>query len=653
MAPLGVLVLGSFKALLLLAAAAAGAAMLQRKPARLRVVVWATALGGTLLIPLVTPVLPRLELPVLPRLGMELLPITGAPVATAIEAAEAAPALDEFSGREAPMPQPTVLANASPRWPTLMLLGWAAGTGIALARLGIALWCTRRLIRHASPTADPAWLADLARARRRVGLRRAVRMVISHQIEIPATVGVLRPTIILPTSADTWQPERREAVLLHELVHVSRLDWPLRLVARLARACYWFNPLAWWAVRRLDLEQELACDEEVVALGTRPSVYACHLLGIARAIARHPAPAIAGLEMARACHLEERIMSILKATTRRRLGRRVLIPAAVLVGALVPALAAVVPTVTPVSPETPPSPQAPAVTPAPPAAPDLAEILAEMKAVEERMQPQLDQIEAIEAEMAPTLEEISSIADAIDDGAIADIEAELQPYLERIEAIELDTAPVEAEMEAIEERLEGIELHIDDGPLEEVERQIREQLEPLQEELERLEAAMAPQLEQIEAIQREMEPVHEKLGAFHEQLEPQQQELERVHAGMEPFHDQMDAIHQELEPLHEEMERLGERLEKAIGDEVAAVLRGHLASVTDAQAPLRAVAGQLLDDASINVHGDVVRVSMSEEAAREILSSRLGPHRIGSPGAFDAAVAAAAAAVSDLEITAR
>ena len=130
-------------------------------------------------------------------------------------------------------------------------------------------------------------------------------------------------------------------MLLHELLDVSRLDWPLRLVARLARGCYWFNPLAWWAVRRLDLEQELACDEEVVALGTRPSVYACHLLGIARAVARHPAPAISALEMARASHLEERIMSILETTTPRRINRRVLAPAAILIAAMVPALAAV------------------------------------------------------------------------------------------------------------------------------------------------------------------------------------------------------------------------------------------------------------------------------------------------------------------------
>ena len=511
-----------------------------------------------------------------------------------------------------------------------MLLGWAAGAGIALFHLAVGVTRTQRLIRRATPMSDRDWLHDLAWALQRVGLRRTVRLVVSHEIEIPATVGVVRPTVILPPAAGVWPRERREAVLLHELVHVSRLDWPLRLVARLARGCYWFNPLAWWAVRRLDLEQELACDEEVVALGTRPSVYACHLLGIARAVARHPAPAVSALEMARASHLEERIMSILETTTPRRIGRRVLAPAAILIAALVPALAAVMPTVAPVSPEAPTQLQPPAAAPAPPQAPDIAEILAEMERVEERMQPQLDRIEAIEAEMEPTLEKISSVELEIDDEEMAAIEAELQPYLERIEAIELDMAPTEAQMEAIERRLEGLELHIDDGTLQEIERQIHEQLEPLQEELERLHESMGPQLEQIEAIHREMEPMHRQLEAVHEQLEPQHQELEKIHATMEPFHEQLESIHREMEPIHEEMERLGQQLEAALGEEVAAVLREHLASVTDPQAPFDEAAARILEDAHIHVNGDVVRVSASPREAREILTDLLGPHRIGS-----------------------
>jgi predicted nucleic acid-binding Zn-ribbon protein len=461
--------------------------------------------------------------------------------------------------------------------------------------------------------------------------------VISREVEIPATVGVVRPTVIVPEGSASWPRERREAVLLHELVHISRLDWPVRLIARLARGCYWFNPLAWWAVRRLDLEQELACDEEVIALGTRPSVYACHLLGIARAVARHPAPVVSGLEMARANHLEERIMSILETTTPRRISRRVLAPAAILIAALVPALAAVAPTDTPAS-----APKS-----------ELKQVLKDMEAAEARLEPQLAKIEAVEAEMALALEKISSIEVAIDDEAMAATEAELQPYLERIEALELDMAPVEAEMEAIEERIEELDLHIDDRTLAEIERQIHEQLEPLQEELERLHVSMTPPLEQIEAIHREMEPMHRQLEAATEQLAPRHEELEKIHASMEPFHQQLEAIHREMVPIHEEMERLGERLEDAIADEVEPVLSENLASVTDSQAPFAEAAARILEDANIHVNGDVVRVSTSPTEAREILADLLGPRRTGSQEAFDAAVEAAAAAVSNLEMPAQ
>jgi hypothetical protein len=135
------------------------------------------------------------------------------------------------------------------------------------------------------------------------------------------------------------------------------------------------------------------------------------------------------------------------------------------------------------------------------------------------------------------------------------LEAELQPA-SSIEALELEMTPIEPRWNH-RTTLDELELHLDDGTLQEIERQIHEQLEPLQEELERLHVSMAPQLEQIEPSTRD--------GA------------------------------------------LGERLEKAIRDEVAAVLREHLASVTDPEAPLRAVAGHLLNDASINVNGSVVR----------------------------------------------
>ncbi len=175
-------------------------------------------------------------------------------------------------------------------WPWFLLVIWACGATSVLAGFGSGVWRMSRLTRRARPVKDRRWLALANHAAARIGLRRSVRLLVSDAVEMPATAGLVRPVVVIPEHAGQWLTERREAVLLHELIHVARFDWPARIVARLALAPYWFNPLAWWAVRRLELEQELACDEEVLANGTRASSYANHLLGIARGAEAEPGP---------------------------------------------------------------------------------------------------------------------------------------------------------------------------------------------------------------------------------------------------------------------------------------------------------------------------------------------------------------------------
>ena len=194
---------------------------------------------------------------------------------------------------------PAVLVSASvsdaPPWPMWLALGWASGGAVVLLRVLLGHLAARRLVRSATPISD--------------GVLR------SEAIGSPMTIGILRPVVLLPASADAWSAERMRAVLVHERGHVQRRDMLVQLVAQLACALYWWNPLVWLAASRLRIEREHACDDLVIEAGIRASSYAADLLDVARSLSHAPAGAIG---MADRSGTETRLRRILDTSAPRR-----------------------------------------------------------------------------------------------------------------------------------------------------------------------------------------------------------------------------------------------------------------------------------------------------------------------------------------------
>jgi len=625
--------LGSLKALLMLLVAAGIALTLRRGPARLRAVIWGTALVGSLLIPLAASVVPELPVVVpmvIPQLASE--PPVPAPVA-AVHGG-----LEETTSVPSPRESPPLREPSGRRWsaPSVDDVALSIWASVAIILFGFQLVSLRRmvgLVRRARPVTDSAVLELADDVRAEIGCRRRIRVVTSPELDIPAVFGFIRPVVVLPIHSRTWLEDRLTAVLQHELIHVIRLDWPVRVAARLACAVYWFNPLVWWAKRRLDLEQETACDEEVLSLGSRASAYACHLLGIARTAAHRPVLAVAGLEMARRSHLEERIMRILNRSNHRRVGLSVILPVALLTAALVPAIAAVQPTE--------PGPRK--------ASPELKTVMAEMEDAQKQVQPYLDRIKEHEFNLQPQLERIQAMEVAIDDEAIAQIEAEMQPILEQIEALHVDMEPMHDQIEAMHESIASVRLHVEDGTLAEIQEQIHAQIQAHQAELESVHIDMEPIQRQLEALHAQLEPLQKQIERIHLEAIPSQQEMERFQEAMVPFEEEMERLQEGLEPFEEAMERLGERLHVALQDEVAEVLRSHLGPVTGPDAPFAEAAARIVDDANIHVNDGVLELDASRRETREILNDLFVPVRIGTQDAFDGALEAAVDEISDLE----
>ena len=213
----------------------------------------------------------------------------------------------------------------------IWMIGTAAWLTMLAAGAGRLSWLRARGQRP--PERWQSLLDDICAGHK---VRRPIDLVQSDHPSLLATWGVLRPRIIIPSAAADWPEDRVRVVLRHEVAHIRRHDWLMHVAGELLRAVYWFNPLVWIACRRLLTESERACDDEVLQAGTEPSVYADHLLTLARHFSAHrtwfPAPA-----MARRSTLHGRVAAMLNTRIDRRpvsLHRRIGTAAALLAAAI-------------------------------------------------------------------------------------------------------------------------------------------------------------------------------------------------------------------------------------------------------------------------------------------------------------------------------
>jgi len=123
----------------------------------------------------------------------------------------------------------------------------------------------------------------MERARRRLGLKREVRLVLAQGPHGPGLWHARRPSIVLPEElAGRLDDEELEAVMLHELAHAERRDNLAALFQAAVCCVFWFHPLTWLVGRRLLEERERACDERVLEAGGAPASYASGILKVVR-----------------------------------------------------------------------------------------------------------------------------------------------------------------------------------------------------------------------------------------------------------------------------------------------------------------------------------------------------------------------------------
>ena len=327
----------ALKGSILIAAAAIVVYFLRGKSAAARHAAWTAAVVGHLALPVFALLLPQWSVPVLPAPSW-LSEKPAEPVTTKSEITTSAPSIPvsapvlnsaepKLAPPSAALSRESILSRI-PRSPaSIVILIWTLGTVVVLLRLAVGTWKVGRLAKKGDRVDDGEWLSLTQRVANRLGISRPLTLLRGDRLAVPVTWGVVYPAVLLPHDSLEWPEERRRFVLVHEMAHVKRFDALTQLVAQIAIAVFWFDPLIWIAAHRMRVEREHACDDYVIRDGTKPSLYAGELLEMVQSIGspRHEsaAPAFAALAMARRSEFEGRMLAILDSRQdRHTLGRK-------------------------------------------------------------------------------------------------------------------------------------------------------------------------------------------------------------------------------------------------------------------------------------------------------------------------------------------
>ncbi len=172
------------------------------------------------------------------------------------------------------------LSAAEYSYPAIAVIwGFAITAGILWTSMGLVLLVYRS--RQTMPVPVPWVQALFSRCLNLVGISKSVELRMSDDFSGPTLIAVGKPVVVMPS----WcfielSPQEIKQVFLHELMHYNRRDHLTLFLVQLAKICFFFHPLVWYAGRRISMEAERACDMAVVNVSRRPKSYANSLLKV-------------------------------------------------------------------------------------------------------------------------------------------------------------------------------------------------------------------------------------------------------------------------------------------------------------------------------------------------------------------------------------
>lgn len=143
---------------------------------------------------------------------------------------------------------------------------WLAGVCLFYLRYTAGWVSSFRLRRRGVCRAPDSWQRCAERLALELKVARPVVLLESLLADTPVVIGHLRPVILVPLGLLAHMPpDHVEAILLHELAHISRSDYLMNICQRLVEGLLFYHPAVWWISRVVRTERENCCDDAVIA----------------------------------------------------------------------------------------------------------------------------------------------------------------------------------------------------------------------------------------------------------------------------------------------------------------------------------------------------------------------------------------------------
>jgi BlaR1 peptidase M56 len=204
------------------------------------------------------------------------------------------------------MPGRGALVQVDVRWSFAIAALWVMVSLVRGVKLAMGAVRLRTIWKRAVPVEGHSAMLSAA------GLR-GVELCTSSDVDRPSVIGFFSPRILIPeelfarlTAAEFGQ------IVLHEAGHLRRADDWINLLQKLGLVLVPLNPVLMWIERRLCLERELACDDDVLRLTKAPKAYATCLTNLAEHRLGRRAAALSLGAWEKRSELARRVHSILR-----------------------------------------------------------------------------------------------------------------------------------------------------------------------------------------------------------------------------------------------------------------------------------------------------------------------------------------------------